>query len=67
MSAPTPNCRSHRLLHQLAIGVHGGVGILALLIAEYSRRQGRRRRAACYVGLAALEAYFVTEHFDDVR
>jgi hypothetical protein len=60
-------CSSHRLLHQLALGVHGATGALNVLIAAYNARRGNWLRAAVHFGLAIYEGFALSDHIEDLR
>lgn len=57
---------AHKTMHRLALGTHGAVGALALLMAAYNRKQGNNGLALLYVGLAVFEVFRVLDHVEDV-
>jgi hypothetical protein len=60
-------CASHRLLHQLAMGGHGAVGVLAVLMTFYNAKRGNAGLACLYAGLAIFEGFRVADHIEDAR
>lgn len=60
-------CQSHQTMHRLALAVHGGVGVLNILIAGYNWLQGNRKRATFHAALAVYEGFAVADHTEDAR
>jgi hypothetical protein len=56
-----------RLLHQLAMGGHGAVGVLAVLMTFYNAKRGNVGLACVYAGLAIFEGFRVSDHVEDAR
>ena len=57
---------AHRTMHRLALGTHGAVGALAVLMAAYNLTRGNRGLAVIYAGLSIFEVFRVLDHTGDV-